>query len=194
MSLAKQNFSNASEEAINQQINTELQASQVYLSMAAWAQHSSVALPGLEKYFRESAEEEREHAQALIGMTRWFLAGSMFMNYQNMRGGRVILRALQAPETEWKSAKNAVESALQLEKDVNKSLLNLHKLADGNDDPQLTDFIEGKYLEEQVQAIKKLADMVTQLNRVGEGLGVYIWDQHMYREGTGAGSRVVGVN
>jgi hypothetical protein len=53
--------------------------------------------------------------------------------------------------------------------DVNKSLLNLHKLADGNDDPQLTDFIEGKYLEEQVQAIKKLADMVTQLNRVGEG-------------------------
>lgn len=53
--------------------------------------------------------------------------------------------------------------------DVNKSLLNLHKLADGNDDPQLTDFIEGKYLEEQVQAVKKLADMVTQLNRVGDG-------------------------
>jgi ferritin heavy chain len=73
-------------------------------------------------------------------------------------------------------------------------LLNLHKVADGINDPQLTDFIEGKYLEEQVQAIKKLADMVTQLNRVGEGLGVYIWDQHLYREGTGAGSRVVGVN
>jgi ferritin heavy chain len=46
MSLAKQNFSTTSEEGINQQINTELQASQVYLSMAAWAQHSSIALPG----------------------------------------------------------------------------------------------------------------------------------------------------
>lgn len=46
MSLAKQNFATASEEAINQQINTELQASQVYLSMASWAQYSSVALPG----------------------------------------------------------------------------------------------------------------------------------------------------
>lgn len=57
MSLAKQNFASQSEEALNQQVNTELQASQVYLSMAAWAQHSSVALPGLEKYFRESAEE-----------------------------------------------------------------------------------------------------------------------------------------
>ena len=80
MSLAKQNFASQSEEALNQQVNTELQASQVYLSMAAWAQHSSVALPGkdyytlhrkkflwliwhsilkigLEKYFRESANE-----------------------------------------------------------------------------------------------------------------------------------------
>lgn len=75
MSLAKQNFATASEEALNQQINTELQASQVYLSMSAWAQHTSVALPGnlsipyflsslmltcalgLEKYFRESAQE-----------------------------------------------------------------------------------------------------------------------------------------
>lgn len=46
MSLAKQNFATASEEALNQQINTELQASQVYLSMSAWAQHTSVALPG----------------------------------------------------------------------------------------------------------------------------------------------------
>ncbi|KAI9323560.1 ferritin-like superfamily [Dichotomocladium elegans] len=176
MSLAKQNFATVSEEALNQQINTELQASQVYLSMSAWAQHTSVALPGLEKYFRESAEEEREHAQKLI-------------DYVNTRGGKVILRALQAPETDWKSAKNAVESALQLEKDVNKSLLNLHKIADGNNDPQMCDFIEKEYLEEQVKAIKKLADMVTQLTRVGEGLGVYIWDQDLYREGTGAGSR-----
>ncbi|ORY96842.1 ferritin-like superfamily [Syncephalastrum racemosum] len=176
MSLAKQNFATASEEAINQQINTELQASQVYLSMSAWAQHTSVALPGLEKYFREQAHEERQHAQHLI-------------DYLNMRGGKVILKALQAPETDWKSAKNAIESALQLEKDVNKSLLNLHKVADSNNDPQLCDFIEGRYLSEQVEAIKTLADMVTQLNRVGEGLGVYLWDQQMRDDGTGAGSR-----
>ncbi|KAL0084807.1 ferritin-like superfamily [Phycomyces blakesleeanus] len=178
MSLAKQNFATTSEEAINQQINTELQASQVYLSMASWAQHSSVALPGLEKYFREQAEEERKHAQHLI-------------DYQNTRGGKVILRSLQAPETEWKSAKNAIESALQLEKDVNKSLLNLHKIGDSNGDPQMCDFVEATYLGEQVEAIKTLADMVTQLNRVGEGLGVYLWDQQLYREGTGAGSRAI---
>jgi ferritin heavy chain len=56
MSLAKQNFSAQSEEALNQQVNTELQASQVYLSMSAWAQHTSVALPGkIIKYSRKKA-------------------------------------------------------------------------------------------------------------------------------------------
>ncbi|KAI8341937.1 ferritin-like superfamily [Chlamydoabsidia padenii] len=180
MSLAKQNFATSSEDSINQQITIELQASQVYLSMAGWAQHSSVALPGLEKYFRDSANEEREHAQHLI-------------DYLTMRGGKVILRALQAPESDWKSAKNAVESALQLEKDVNKSLLNLHKISDSNVDPNFCDFNESRFLDEQVQAIKTLSDMVTQLNRVGEGLGVYLWDQQLYKddEKTGAGSRVI---
>ncbi|CAO3569650.1 unnamed protein product [Mortierella alpina] len=156
MSLAKQNFSSASEEAINHQISQELQASQ--------------ALPGLEKFFRESAEEEREHAQKLI-------------NYQNRRGGKVILQTLQAPESDWSSARNAIESTLQLEKDVNKSLLNLHKVAEENNDPQLCDFIESTYLEEQVEAIKKIADLVTQLNRVGgDGLGLYLWDQNLLKQ------------
>ncbi|KAL1915036.1 uncharacterized protein VTP21DRAFT_7741 [Calcarisporiella thermophila] len=167
MSLAKQNFALASEEGINQQITAELQASQVYLSMSAWCGHVNQALPGLEKFFRKSAEEEREHAQKLI-------------DYQNRRGGKVILQTLQAPDSDWKSAKNCVEAALQLEKDVNKSLLNLHKIADENGDPQMCDFIESNYLEEQVEAIKKLADMVTQLNRVGaDGLGLYIWDRDL---------------
>ncbi|KAG0331222.1 fts3-like protein [Podila humilis] len=161
MSLAKQNFSSASEAAINDQISQELQASQVYLSLAAWAGHVNQALPGLEKFFKESAEEEREHAQKLI-------------DYQNRRGGKVILQTLQAPEAEWSSARNAIESTLQLEKDVNKSLLNVHKIAEENNDPQLCDFIESEYLEEQVDAIKKISDLVTQLNRVGgDGLGLF---------------------
>ncbi|KAF9373612.1 fts3-like protein [Podila verticillata] len=167
MSLAKQNFSSACEDAINHQISQELQASQVYLSLSAWAGHVNQALPGLEKFFRESAEEEREHAQKLI-------------NYQNRRGGKVILQTLQAPEADWSSARNAIESTLQLEKDVNKSLLNLHKVGEENNDPQLCDFVESEYLEEQVEAIKKIADLVTQLNRVGgDGLGLYLWDQKL---------------
>lgn len=75
----------------------------MYLSLSAWAGHVNQALPGLEKFFKESAEEEREHAQKLI-------------DYQNRRGGKVILQTLQAPESDWSSARNAIESTLQLEK------------------------------------------------------------------------------
>ena len=39
----------------------------------------------------------------------------------------------------------AVQDALQLEKEVNNCLLKLHKTANDHGDPQMTDFIEGKY-------------------------------------------------
>ncbi|CAG8637366.1 11344_t:CDS:1, partial [Ambispora gerdemannii] len=154
MFLVKQNFASVTEETINAQINTELEAAQTYLSLAAWAGNVSVALPGLTKFFHESAQEERTHADKLI-------------NYQNLRGGKVVLTDLKAPESNWTSAKNALEAVLQLEKDVNKSLLNLHKIAEERNDPQLCDFIESEFLGEQVDAVKKIADYVTQLNRVG---------------------------
>ncbi|KAI9594992.1 ferritin-like superfamily [Syncephalis fuscata] len=162
MSLSKQNFSRPAEETINAQINMELFASQNYLSMAAWCGRDNVALPGLEKYFRKAATEERDHAQLLI-------------DYQNKRGGKVRLESIPAPESEWRSAQNTLESALQLEKDVNQSLLKLHSLSDENSDAQLCDFLETHFLTEQVDAISSLSHYVTKLNRVGgDGLGLYL--------------------
>ncbi|KAF9352014.1 fts3-like protein [Mortierella sp. NVP85] len=159
MSLTKQNFSSISEEGLNTQINQELQASQTYLALSAWAGNGSQSLPGLEKFFRESAEAERKRVQKLI-------------DYQNRRGGKVVLATIQAVEPDWSSARNAIESTLQLEKDVNKSLLLLHKTAEDNNDYQLCDFIESGYLLEQNESVKKIADLVNQLNRVsGDGLG-----------------------
>lgn len=44
---------------------------------------------------------------------------------------------------------------------------------------QMTDFLEGEYLKEQVEAIKEMADHVTQLKRVGTGLGEYMYDKEL---------------
>ena len=43
----------------------------------------------------------------------------------------------------------------------------------------MTDFIEGQYLQEQVEAIKKIADHITNLKRVGSGLGEYMFDKNL---------------
>ncbi|KAL7748351.1 hypothetical protein RI367_006312 [Sorochytrium milnesiophthora] len=167
MSLAAQNYSAAVEEGTNAQINMELKASQIYLSMAAYFGRDNVALPGLARFFKKSSDEEREHGEKLI-------------EYMLQRGGRVVLQSIPAPEVEWQSAKNAMEFTLALEKEVNKSLLNLHDVAAQNVDPHFCDFLEGQYLTEQVEAIKHLADLLTQLNRVGaDGLGLYIWDKEL---------------
>jgi len=44
-------------------------------------------------------------------------------------------------------------------------------------DPHLTDYLEGEFLDEQVKSIKEYADYITNLRRVGPGLGEYIFDK-----------------
>jgi ferritin heavy chain len=164
--MARQNFSKACEEAFNEQITAELTASLVYRSMASHFDKDDIALKGFRKFFLHSAEEETEHAQEMI-------------DYVNKRGGRVVLQAIPAPKSEWTSPLEAFEDALVLEKVVNEKLLSLHAVADAANDPQMTDFIEGEFLKEQVESIKDLADKITNLKRVGEGLGVFLFDQQL---------------
>merc|ERR1712130_38612 len=98
------------------------------------------------------------------------MGAQIFTDYLNKRGGRLILKPIDAPKQEWSSALEAIEDALALEKSVNEKILRMHAIADAANDPQMTDFLEGTFLNEQVDAIKELADMITNLKRVGDGL------------------------
>jgi len=62
---------------------------------------------------------------------------------------------------------------------VNQTLLNLHGVAGSRNDPQLCDFLETNFLEEQVHAIKELSEMITKLKRAGTGLGEYLFDKEL---------------
>ncbi|GMR45834.1 hypothetical protein PMAYCL1PPCAC_16029 [Pristionchus mayeri] len=167
-SLCRQNYATETEAAINKQVNIELYASYVYLSMAAYFDRDDVALHNIAEFMKKSSNEEREHA---IGL----------MNFQTLRGGRVAFNDITKPEkNEWGSALEAFQAALALEKSNNKSLLELHALADRNTDPCLTAFLEDKYLHEQVESINEIAKMVTNLKRVGPGLGEYLFDKEHF--------------
>ena len=58
-----------------------------------------------------------------------------------------------------------------------QSLLDLHEVASKNTDPQMADFLESEYLGEQVEAQKELGDYITQLKRVGPGMGEWHFDR-----------------
>jgi len=164
MSAIRQNYSEACEAAVNKQINMELYASYVYQSMAFHFDRDDVALPGMSGFFKKSSDEERTHAQ-------------MLMEYQNKRGGRIVFQDIKAPAVDWTSHVHALEEALGLEKKVNEALLGLHGVADSNNDSHLCDFLEGNFLDEQVQSINELAKLVVNAKRCGDGLGVYQFDK-----------------
>ncbi|CDQ92005.1 unnamed protein product [Oncorhynchus mykiss] len=169
MPPVRQNFHQDCEAAINRQINLELYASYVYLSMAYYFDRDDQALHNFAKFFKNQSHEEREHAEKL-------------MKVQNQRGGRIFLQDVKKPEKdEWGSGVEALESALQLEKSVNQSLLDLHKVCSEHNDPHMCDFIETHYLDEQVKSIKELGDWVTNLRRMGapqNGMAEYLFDKH----------------
>jgi ferritin heavy chain len=103
------------------------------------------------------------------------------MKLQNKRGGSVVLKDVQRPDKdEWGTGLDALQTALDLEKKVNQSLLDLHGVASSHKDANLCDFLETEYLAEQVEAIKELGDKITALKRAGpSGLGEYLFDQKL---------------
>jgi len=167
VSQCRQNYHAEAEAGINRQINMELYASYCYQSMAFYFDRDDVALPGFAKFFKNNSHEEREHAEKL-------------MAFQNKRGGRIVLQDIKKPDRdEWGCGLDAMQVALGLEKSVNQSLLDLHKVADSHNDAQMTDFLEGEFLKEQVDAIKDIGDKISNLKRVGAGLGEYMFDKEL---------------
>ena len=61
------------------------------------------------------------------------------MKFQVQRGGRIILSDIKKPiKDEWGSGLEAMQDALELEKSMNKSLIELHKTANKHNDYQVS--------------------------------------------------------
>merc|ERR1719189_2593783 len=101
-SRIRQNYKEDCEALVNKQINMELYASYVYMSMATYFDRDDVASHGFSSYFKKNSDEEREH-------------GEKFIKYQNKRGDRVVFQDITRPSTmEWGTPLEAMEAALEL--------------------------------------------------------------------------------
>ena len=163
-------WSNNCENALNKQINLELYAAHVYHYLFSYFDNPKVGLKNIANYFNKCSLEEREHGHKLI-------------EYQNKRNGNVILGSINAPseinlQPDNFAVLNAFNIAYDLEKKVYNSLLSLHGIADSAKDPQFADFIEGEYLEEQIDALNEIKVHITQLERIGDnGHGIWNFNQ-----------------
>ena len=84
----KDNWSQQDEILINKQINLELHAAHIYNSLYCYFQSDSIGFIGTAEFFKKSSDEENEHARK-------------FMEYQNTRGGKVILDNIEKPVFEF---------------------------------------------------------------------------------------------
>jgi ferritin len=100
--------------AINDQINAEFYSSYFYLSMSAYCESEN--FKGFAEWFRLQAEEEKTH-------------GFKLFDYLQERGGRVVLKAIDAPPVEFKSVQDTFEKTLEHERKVTSLINNLNKLA-----------------------------------------------------------------
>lgn len=157
-------ISKTMQDAINEQINKELYSSYLYLSMAAYFEDKN--LPGFGKWLRMQAEEEREH-------------GMKFFDFLQDRGGRVLLKAIAAPPTEWKSNLEAFKEVAAHEAHVTASINALYELAVQEKDYPAQVMLHW-FIDEQVEEEKNAAEIVSQLEMVeAHGTAVLMLDHQL---------------
>ena len=154
----------AMQDAINEQINKELYSSYLYLSMAAYFADQN--LPGFAKWMHMQEGEERGHAMKLYE----FLVD---------RGGRVALKPIAAPGSEWKSALEVFKQVAEHEAAVTASIHNLYEAALKEKDLAAQVMLHW-FITEQVEEEKNAAEIVAQLELVeARGTAVLMLDHRL---------------
>ena len=157
-------ISQTMQDAINEQINKELFSSYLYLSMAAF--FASKNLAGFSKWMHVQAGEEREHAMKL---------------YEHLedRGGRVLLKAIAAPKTEWTSNVEVFKEAAAHEAMITASIHALYETALQEKDYPAQVLLQW-FISEQVEEEKNAADILADLGLIEErGTAVLMLDKQL---------------
>ena len=142
----------AMQDALNDQINKELFSSYLYLSMAAYFEDRN--LPGFASWLRLQADEERAH-------------GMKIYDHLLERGGKVELKAIDAPKTAWKSTLEVFEEVAAHEAKVTASIYALYELALKEKDYPAQVMLQW-FISEQVEEEKNAAEILTQVRLIEE--------------------------
>ena len=156
------------QEAMNEQINKEFYSSYLYLSMAAYFEDRN--LMGFGHWMRLQADEEREHAMK-------------FYNFILDAGGRVYLKAIDAPATDWKSNLEVAEQVAEHEAKVTASIHDLYELALKEKDYAAQVMLQW-FITEQVEEEKNAAELLAKLRLIEErGTAVLMLDHRLSKRG-----------
>ena len=152
------------EDALNKQINAELYSSYLYLSMQAYFESEN--LGGFANWMGVQMQEELSHALKIF-------------NFVNERNGRVWLKAIDQPQTEWKSPLDVFEETLKHEQKVTGMISKLADLAISEKDHATTSFLKW-FVDEQVEEEASANKILQQLIMIkGSTGGLFMLDKEL---------------
>ena len=138
--------------AFNEQIGHEFGASLQYIAIAAHFYQRSLTL--LAKLFEKQADEEKLHAMK-------------FVKYlQDTRGG-LNIPAIPAPKAAFATAEDAVQAALNWEREVTQQITSLMALATKENDFLAQSFLQW-FIDEQLEEVVKMERMLSVIKQSGE--------------------------
>ena len=152
------------QDAFNSQINWEFYSAYLYLSMAS--QFAEMGMAGGQNWMTVQYQEEIAHARIMF-------------SYVLTRGGRVVLEAIEQPETEWPTGLSMFEDALAHEEKVTARIHEMASLALELKDHATYNFLQW-FISEQVEEEESAMDMVNKFKLAGDTpAGLYQLDKEL---------------
>ena len=150
------------EKDLNDQIRIEAESSQVYLSMASWAEVKG--LEGISLFMYKHSDEERMHMLKLI-------------KYVNERGGQATISALTEPKAVFNSFQKMFEDLYDHEVFVSKSINELVHVALEEKDYATHNFLQW-FVAEQMEEEALARTILDKINLIGnDKSGLYLFDR-----------------
>ncbi|MCL6267004.1 ferritin [Flagellimonas myxillae] len=150
------------EKALNEQIRIEAESSQVYLSMACWAEVQG--MEGVAGFMYGHSDEERMHMLKLV-------------KYVNERGGHAHVSALKAPKTEFGTLQEMFQELYDHELFVSKSINELVHVTLQEKDYATHNFLQW-YVAEQLEEEALARTVLDKINLIGNDKGgLYLFDR-----------------
>lgn len=152
------------EQALNEQLNAESFSAYLYLSMSAYFESEN--LKGFASWMNIQAMEEYTHSRK-------------FYDYILQRGGRVVLKPIEGPQTEWNNPVDVFEASLNHEKYISGRINKLMDLAIEENDHATKIFLQW-FVTEQVEEEDNVGNTLDQVRMMGDTKqGLYMLDREL---------------
>ena len=150
--------------ALNEQVNAEFFSAYLYLSMVSY--FKSLNLNGFANWMKVQTQEEVSHAMKIY-------------EFINERGGRITLKAIDGPQTEWDSPLEVFKAVYEHEQKVTSLINDLVNLAIEEKDHATNTFLQW-FVNEQVEEEASADQVVQQLKMMEKAPGgLFLLDREL---------------